>query len=217
MRATSILLAVCMLTAMASADDLLPPEWRGLPNSTFQIWEFDDSSNPADPNECSNPYGDPQAVIYGEFDFPYRDTWWMDDDIAGHQGVWNIGGAMALEIPNDPELRPMKEIRLQVTYDGGHSSDPNVTFDPWVEVVATDGAEVVDFVRTSSIVLDDWFTHAVYDLVLEPNPSFETIWLMPHYCQLYIDEIVVDTICIPEPASLLLLAAGWALLRRKRT
>ena len=227
------LLAVGLLNALplsASGDDISPPAWRGQPNSTLQIWEFGSDENPVQPDVDDNPYGTAEATVYGEFDFPLRDTWWIDDEIAGHQGVWNVGGSMGIEISNDPELRPQKLIRVQITYDGGHAVDPSIPFDPWIDVVASDGAIVTDFQLVAETILDPVFTHAVYDLVLEPNPGHETIWIQPRYCQVYVDEIVIDTICIPEPATLALLGLGaclplfrgkrrqgLAVVRRKRT
>jgi len=183
----------------------------------MQIWEFSTDANPAAPDVDENPFGTAVATLYGLFDFPLRDTWWIDEDF-GHLGVWNVGGAMGLEIPNHPELQPLKLIRLQMTYDSGPSS-PEI--EPWIEVVASDGATVTDCQLVQMIALDDIYTHAVYDFTLAPNPHEEIIYIQPRYCQIYIDEIVVDTICVPEPSSVLLLAVGAAgiavlILRRRR-
>jgi len=89
-------------------------------------------------------------------------------------------------------------------------------------VVASDGATLTDSRLVQKIALDDTtYTHIVYDLTLKPNPSDEKIYIQPMYCQIYIDEIVIDTICVPEPSSVLLLAVGAAgiavlILRRRR-
>jgi len=196
---------VLLATAPVLAEDIYPPEWRGEPNSTLQIWEFSTDVNPAAPDVDQNPFGTAEVTVHGEFNFPLRDTWWIPEDF-GHTGVWNVGGTMAIEIPNDPELRPLKKIRLQMTYDGGPSTEP----DPWIEVIASDGAAVTDFQLVAKTALDDIYSHAVYDLELAPNPSMETIYIQPRFCQVYIDEIVVDTICVPEPSTVLLLVIGAA-------
>ena len=217
--AAVLMFCVIFATSRPVSAEWLPPPWRGEPNSTLQVWEFDTGENPAQPDLDENPFGTAEATVYGEFDFPLPDTWWIDDGIDGHQGVWNIGGMIGLFIPNDPVLRPLKKIRLQLIYDGGHTTDPDVPFDPWITVVASDGATTTDFQTVAETVLDPVFTQVTYDIVLEPNPSEEMIWIQPRYCQLYIDAIVVDTICVPEPASFILLAMAalslFAYVRRR--
>ena len=53
---------------------------------------------------------------------------------------------------------------------------------------------------------------------IEPDhiPVEETIFTIPHLCQLYVDEIVVDTLCVPEPMTLILLGLGSLVLLRRR-
>ena len=214
-------LVLCFVAASTCAlgDDLLPPEWRGAPNSTMQAWEFSTDANPATPDVISNAYGTPVATVYGEFNFPNRDTFWVNETTFDHQGVWCVGGAMSLEIPNDPVLRPQKKIRVQITYDGGTTTPEPA---PWLNVFATDGAQVVESELVQQIILDNYYVHDTYDIVLQPNPSEETIWISPYYCHVYIDEVVVDTICcdVPEPSTVLLLIAGagglLAVSRRKK-
>ena len=59
-----------------------------------------------------------------------------------------------------------------------------------------------------------WYTYN-YGLTIEPNPTSEMITITVPYCTV-IDQIVVDTICIPEPASMALLALGSVFLLRRR-
>jgi hypothetical protein len=61
---------------------------------------------------------------------------------------------------------------------------------------------------------EHWYV--TYDITLSPNPPEEVIVIQPAGCTTYIDEIVVDTICIPEPATLLMLGLGGLALLRKR-
>ena len=50
-------------------------------------------------------------------------------------------------------------------------------------------------------------------LNIEPNPAFEIVRIDG---AVMVDEIVIDTICIPEPASLALLGLGGLALMRRR-
>ena len=64
------------------------------------------------PDVDFNDFGTATATVYGELDLPLRDTWWIEE-LEGRQGVWNVGGSMGFEIPNDPEPRPFKWIRCR--------------------------------------------------------------------------------------------------------
>jgi hypothetical protein len=203
-----VLLLCVAMASRAAADDLRPPDWRGGLNSTLQVWEFSDDDNTALPTFDDNPYGTAVATVYGCFSCGSPDAFWLEEH-SGHSGVWNIGVAMSLDIPNDPTLRPLKWIRLQITYDGGDATpEPQ----PWIVVEAADGAEVTECVLVEQIPLEGGYVHDTYDLAVEPNPSNEVIWLQPHYCEIFIDQIVVDTICLsdaaPEPSTLIALLIG---------
>ncbi|MBN2216176.1 MAG: PEP-CTERM sorting domain-containing protein [Pirellulales bacterium] len=216
--ALSLAFSMVLVTTSVLGDDLFPPDWRGLPNSTLQIWEFSNNANPAPPTIDQNTYGDPVATIYGEFNYPKKDTFWLAEDF-GHDGVWCVGGSISLDIPNDPVARPEKWIRLQIVHDGGLTTpEPQ----PWIDVVADNGSELIEFTHVQQLIQDEYYVHDTYDLLLEPNPTFETIWILPRYCQIYVDQIVVDTICVPEPSTVIALLVGGlclvgrAVMRRRR-
>lgn len=192
------------ICAVAFADDLNPPPWRTNPpgqgSTTFQQWEFNTNANPAAPDVVHNNFGAPVANIHG--DFPY--TVWLAND-NGHNGVWRFEDWISLDVPNDPIQHPYKEIWIQITYSAGAGHDPQLFTEPPESNVET----------VNKVQLDQFYWHGTYKITIIPNPQAETIFIEPRDCTLYVDEIVLDTISIPEPASLFLLAVSSLLLRRR--
>jgi len=203
--------AFATLTGLAT--DLLEPSWRGMPNTTLQAWSFDDGGvNPAylDPSLDMNPYGTPVAEVFTpDTGFPMQ-TYWQSNN-SGHDGVWRLYGNdyMLLDIPNTENTAPntSKEIWLQITY-----SAVSIFNKPQLQIMPGD----VTVEHVQETVIDDLFYHDVFKITLVPNPTEEWIAILPRDCTLYIDEIVVDTICIPEPATLLVLSIGGLAALRKR-
>ena len=58
----------------------------------------------------------------------------------------------------------------------------------------------------------NWW-HSTYNIRIYPNPDFETIRIDG---TIMVDEVVIDTICAPEPSALALLALGAVGLLRRR-
>ena len=70
-------------------------------------------------------------------------------------------------------------------------------------VVMVNGIAVNAF--TTYAVGTGLWKQSVYDTTLAWNPSSEDVVITGSY---YLGEVVVDTICVPEPSSLALLAVG---------
>lgn len=185
--------AILLIAASVRADDIYPPPWqRGATNTTFQDWTFSTSANPSAPDNVYNPNGTPQATISGT-----GNTWYQFYD--NHNGVWVLGGpssSMDLGIPNTPfDTNRTKEVWTQITWEpNGTNAAP---------VVMVNGIASAPF-TTYSEGNGGWF-QSVYDTTLASNPQYEDVIVTGSY---YLGEVVVDTICIPEPSSLALLALG---------
>lgn len=215
MEKTFVITILCLGVIFISnslADDLLPPSWRGEANTTFQMWEFDNDNIPPDLTAgWFNPYGTPEGNIYD----PIGLIDWLPSYDAGGSvvadGIWKLyAGNLTLDIPNTLNTAPdsSKEIWLQITYldPGGAGLPLPIIVDPAYD----------ELTRERSITLDTNFIHDTYKIILRPNPTEETIKLSPVQCQLYVDQIVIDTICIPEPATIALLSLAGLLIRKKR-
>jgi len=203
---TATCAAVLVIAVSANAEDLYPPPWRttpaGAPPTTYQVWEFNTSANPAAPDFVANAYGMPSATI--------EVGTWLPTYLSA-TGVWHFEDYIALDIPNRPVPDERKEIWLQITY-------LNDTSQGGAPYQAPEIALVPDAVGSEYLLayyqLGDFY-HAVYSITIEPSPYQETIYILPRGCAVYVDEVVVDTRCIPEPLSALLLSVAGLLIRRR--
>ena len=189
---------VGVVTANCSAVllDLNAPDWRGDDGTTYQEWDFLTDANPTDPDAYVNDYGTPMLTVGGNYSI------WLSEDL-GYEGVWSVySDAMEICIPNVDVENPYKEILLQIVY----KEDFLIWTDP----------------RESSLtlvdeqLLDEGYTYAAYSIIIEPNPESELIIIRPYLCGTYIDSLIIDTICVPEPMTIGFLGLGGALLALKR-
>jgi hypothetical protein len=193
------LLAIVLASSVAWADDLNPPPWRGQPGTTFGMWEFmTPNPNPL-PDVGNYPYGLPTTQITTGLFQQWMPTW------NGRQGVWPLSGEIYVTIPNNPVPNPYKDIWIQLTWD---QQAPNV-FPAVSETRFGVPSTLIQRVPLGGT----WF-HDVYQIHLEPNPAWEQILITG---AINVDEMVIDTICAPEPAALVLLGLGSLFLIRRRS
>jgi hypothetical protein len=186
----------------ASGEDLNPPPWRGEFCTTWQGWEFSDDNPAPPPDMGSYPYGDPYLLVD-----PMGD-WIPVKGVA--QGLWPLSGEIYVELWNHPIPNPYKEIWIQITWSPQHPDEcPLVDLlDPYAggpycaeECVELDAATPL--------------YHSTFRLSIEPNPEWESLRI---YGTIDVDELIIDTRCVPEPATMAALAVGacLSLLRRRR-
>ena len=212
MKRLAVLSVVCIsmfLPFVAAAHDVFPPDWRGLDGTTYQEWQFGSNATPAVPDVINNIYGGASAsVTVGEF----GEGWLANPGLGTQTGIWDLGGTggqIVLDIDNRPSPLPYKEIWLQVTYYKAISDAP---------IVEVPGAQLISSQNTliEHDVIGDWYLgQSVWRI--EPNPSHEQIFLTSYLWGSVIDQIVVDTYCVPEPASIvLLMLGGFAVFKKRR-
>ena len=209
-----IVLALCIVFvgSTAWADDYNPPPWYdpGNDSMTLQGWEFginNNGNNPL-PDWGQNVYGfQPATVTPGGAGV----GGWVDH-LDGRNGVWGLSGSIEIPIYNDPILRPEKIVWVQVTWQ---AQEPGGVPD-------VGGVPIPGFDTTPAQLIDeqpadpnwDW-TYSTYEYRIFPNPDFEIVLIQG---DIWVDEVVVDTWCLPEPisASLVVFGGLMALRRRKR-
>ena len=202
---TPVLIIAAFL--LISANAFAAPEWQGQPGTTFQQWSFSTSDRvnvSPDAAGLNNQYGDPFVWV-------------------GGRAVWNDVGAWALVtdemdffIPNNPQLQPRKEMQIEVIWlQGGQGflpKRPLVSVFPEYE----DGRIVFPDISIlgQETIPGTSLIKTIFGVDIAPNPMREWIIIKG---DIVIDHIAVDTYCIPEPCTLVLVGLGVIFgLKKKR-
>lgn len=209
--------AACLTLApsIASADDFAPPPWfRGLPSAITAEWEFAAPVNPIAPDGPLTNVG-----IKGSGTAPGGTL----ATIGGPGIGWGIGdgdggwffpdaGDILFRVDNFIDVEPVKHIWLQVTHSPGLglAVDPMAGFN-FGATGSLPGA--VSMIPVDAI-------HTIFAWDMFPNPPWEDFRLLT-FGPGEIDQVVVDTISIPEPSTFVLcgigiVAVGLVARRRRR-
>ena len=185
--------------------NLVPP-WRGEEGSTYQQWDFSTDDTTPPPDVVSNPYvNGPQLRVDTPFD------WYQAVDSA--TGVWPLSGEIDVYIPNRQLPLDQKDIWIQLIWkQANRDPDPFLPDEPIVGVTPFDSMTME---RDDLRGREDW-THSQFKIVIYPNPGAEWITIKG---DILVDQLIIETYCIPEPATIALLGIGGlvTLTRRKQS
>lgn len=221
-RAALVLLVLGFLVSVAGADYVDPPGWENDPYFTHQSWDFLSDAHIAPPD------GQPAAVTpdYPSAKVNSNATW--TTAYGSGDGGWlfdypveltPIGPLVSLYIPNVADPNRTKEIWVQVSLEGSFELDSsaNVAF---LGVVPNESTWENWTYITPHEVSSDYFDvehnrlRVTARIDIRPQPQYELIYIslgVPYGEHIFIDEIDVDTRCVPEPSALAAILAGGLL------
>lgn len=232
MRPQLLVVIILVFAANTYAADLVPPDWRGQPRSTFQAWDFhyeenarmdipstdclrpdfieDAKGNPAIPSVVENPYVQTTGICV-----EFRSLWFMNDSLDwlpryfGREGVWQILKRRSLEnflnfiVPNSNTPGDLYTVvRLQLLF---HS----VGLAPVVNVKYPTDVEVSETDLDPVFVSDETnlplgWQHLYMNFKLVGCPRYASIFIYPpDRADVYIESVAIDTICTENADNIL--------------
>lgn len=194
----------------ARADDTFHPPWtRFQPNTTTQEWTFPDANLPHAPDNNAilwNPNG--VASQLDTLNLGGGAAWLPT--FNGRSGIYALHPAspvgpsiLVFEVPNTQNPLPEKDVWAQITWfvDPGTNS---------IDLTPFGGAVPPTTVENGTILDAFGWRHSTFSYVLHPNPSLEYYQIRNNStATIYIDQVVIDSQCVPEPASMAMLGLGF--------
>ena len=207
-------LIVAIVTGSAFAG-ILPVEWIGdrTRATTHQCWSFQDVSNPAYPDsgcgEFYNPYESPYNRVQAMITSDPAATWRHIPEYDGRKGVLFADSLeVRFHVLNTENIAEdsYKDVVFQAIFQGNLEG-----------LTVTAAANSIQPRSETNIYdLGDGWKKLEKVWRIRPNPSEEWICFGLEGTGGALDSVCIDTICVPEPATILLLGLGGVVAGLKR-
>jgi hypothetical protein len=199
-------LGLCIILGLSSTpvfgDDLNPPSYRGQPLSVHAHWNVDPTS--------------------GSGDLGLSQFSWVDDNdpstylhstIVSNPVAKDPNNVYQFMLPNFVDELPLKLLRIQVAWTG--TTQPPLGVSGYGLDIGQHIPGVVTVASTPLVFTQPDGGYQFFDMEFRPNPDMEWVYVtVPS--DGHLDQVVIDTISVPEPAMLGLLALGGLALIRHR-
>ena len=189
----------------------LAPDYRGDPNSVHAIFEWM-------PNDYPDGQGD-FTVVGGTWNTVLFETGTQQYPLDPTQPVaFDDGLNTTVDLPNFVDELPIKHMRIRMDFDGPVDFG---LLQQAINISAVDPSGTPTWGIVGSGAYDNGLATYYVDIDIEPNPDSDTIAILGDVGANIVPGnlllIEVDTVSVPEPMTMSLLAAGGlALLRRRR-
>ncbi len=207
---TLFLFVIALVAASPAVTEPPVPSWpRGSEGATYQMWSF--SNEDTIPDVWQNDFGSYTEEGIG---LSVKSYDWFDS-VLDAGGVYALSHEIDAVIPNNPVPNDRKDILIYLVWRpaadaaiAGYERNPYLPDAPLLGILP--------FYKTISynetIDENEWH-HSTYELTIEPNPDKEWISIKGN---ILVDYLAIDTICVPEPATIAILAIGGLFALRSR-
>jgi hypothetical protein len=222
-KSTLLLSILWVITISIHASDYNPPDWRGQKNSSYQIWRFDFNEDEetgiggcqvfnsnitpwgqrSTPDRVDNPFEERHGIC-SEYQTPWmisgKMDWQREHDLRN--GVWMLSSDrrfpvfMNFMIANADQIEGSTEIYVQLVHQITNGSPKLILRYPadepelgFYEIQAEADSEI-------TVLPFDWRLQ-LFRFEMNTCPLYQIIQISPPDSKIamYLDEVVVDTIC----------------------